>query len=593
MMSANKSSVSTKRILSFIWENYKAYPIRWIFAILFRTLTIALSTVPALYYKDIINLLSKTQVATSEIAQHGISILFIILWIKLVQFIFYRVYDYIIITFEMNIQEKLYNQIFSYLHQHSFQFFANNFSGSLISKVRKCVSGLERFTDMLSWNVLPFILNLILVVGIIAVQNIRIAISIFIWVTVFSIIQYQLHNWIHPYQEKANQLDSELGGLLSDTITNNLTIKLFASLPREQKAFSSLNHDTVQARKLQYYKSMRIWGFSAFFGLVLEITIMYAAIRLWWIWTFEIGVIVLIQTYVLKIIEELRGIGMTFRSFFRNISEIWEIVEILDTPHEVIDNSDQKLKVKDGEIRFEKVDFSYGENQIFNALDLTIKPGERVALVGESGSWKTTITKLLFRFYDLQGGEILIDNQNIANVTQNSLRENISMIPQEPVLFHRSIRDNIAYGKPNATEQEIIAASKMARCHEFIWALKDGYDTLVWERGIKLSWGERQRVAIARAILENRQIIVMDEATSALDSESEFLIQEAINELMQNKTVLIIAHRLSTIMKMDKIIVMHQWKIIEKGSHQELLLNKDGTYRKLRDIQSGGFIWKC
>ena len=592
-MSANKSSVSTKRILSFIWENYKAYPIRWIFAILFRTLTIALATLPALYYKDIINILSKTQVATGEIAQHGLSILLIILWIKLVQFIFYRVYDYIIITFEMNIQEKLYNQIFSYLHQHSFQFFANNFSGSLISKVRKCVSGLERFTDMLSWNVLPFILNLILVVGIIAVQNIRIAISIFIWVTVFSIIQYQLHNWIHPYQEKANQLDSELGGLLSDTITNNLTIKLFASLPREQKAFSSLNHATVQARKLQYYKSMRIWGFSAFFGLVLEIAIMYAAIRLWWMWIFEIGVIVLIQTYVLKIIEELRGIGMTFRSFFRNISEIWEMVEILDTPHEVIDNSDKKLKVKEGEIRFEKVDFSYGENQIFNALDFTIKPGERVALVWESGSWKTTITKLLFRFYDLQGGEILIDNQNIANVIQNSLRENISMIPQEPVLFHRSIRDNIAYGKPNATEQEIIAASKMARCHEFIWSLKDRYDTLVWERGIKLSWGERQRVAIARAILENRQIIVMDEATSALDSESEFLIQEAINELMQNKTVLIIAHRLSTIMKMDKIIVMHQWKIIEKGSHQELLLNKDGTYKKLRDIQSGGFIWKC
>ena len=398
MMSANKSSVSTKRILSFIWENYKAYPIRWIFAIIFRTLTIALTTLPALYYKDIINILSKTQVATSEIAQHGLSILFIILWIKLIQFIFYRVYDYIIITFEMNIQEKLYNQIFSYLHQHSFQFFANNFPGSLISKVRKCVSGLERFTDMLSWNVLPFILNLILVVGIIAVQNIRIATSIFIWVTVFSIIQYQLHNWLHPYQERANQLDSELGWLLSDTITNNLTIKLFASLPREQKAFSSLNHDTVQARKLQYYKSMRIWGFSAFFGLVLEIAIMYAAIRLWWMWIFEIGVIVLIQTYVLKIIEELRGIGMTFRSFFRNISEIWEMVEILDTPHEVIDNSDKKLKVKEGEIRFEKVDFSYGENQIFNALDLTIKPGERVALVGESGSWKTTITKLLFRF---------------------------------------------------------------------------------------------------------------------------------------------------------------------------------------------------
>ena len=300
--------------------------------------------------------------------------------------------------------------------------------------------------------------------------------------------------------------------------------------------------------------------------------------------------IVLLQTYILRLIDFLWGIGQTLRHTFIAISEASEILQIIDTPHEIQDKSSKKLKLQHGAISFSNVNFSYGENQIFHDLNFHIKPGERVALVGESGSGKTTITKLLFRLYDIQKGEILIDDQNIAEVTQESLRSSMSMIPQDPILFHRSIRENIAYGKPNASDEEIIAAAKMARCHQFISHLKNGYETLVWERGIKLSWGERQRVAIARAILENKQIIVMDEATSALDSESEFLIQEAIEELMQNKTLLIIAHRLSTIMKMDKIIVMDQGKIAEKGSHKELLAKDNGIYKKLRNIQSGGFI---
>ena len=221
---------------------------------------------------------------------------------------------------------------------------------------------------------------------------------------------------------------------------------------------------------------------------------------------------------------------------------------------------------------------------------MTIKPGERVAFVGESGSGKTTVAKLLLRLNDIQGGEILIDGQNIAQVTQESLRGSISLVPQDPALFHRSLRENIGYGKNDATEEEIIAASKMARCHKFIEHLKEGYATPVGERGIKLSGGERQRVAIARAILANKPILIMDEATSALDSESESLIQEAMDEVMKNKTVIVIAHRLSTIMKMDRIIVMDTGKIIEEGSHKELLLKKDGIYKKLRNIQSGGFI---
>jgi len=275
----------------------------------------------------------------------------------------------------------------------------------------------------------------------------------------------------------------------------------------------------------------------------------------------------------------------------RAIGESAEMLEILDEGHEILDRSEMKLHVDAGKVEFVNVGFAYADgNPIFNNLDLRIKPGEKVAIVGQSGSGKTTLMKLLFRFFDIQSGHILVDEQDIAQVTQDSLRSGISIVPQDTVLFHRSIKENIAYGNPNASDEEIVAAAKMARCHDFITKLKYGYETLVGERGIKLSGWERQRVAIARAILENKRILVLDEATSSLDSESEHLIQEAMDEVMNNKTTIVIAHRLSTIMKMDKIIVMDKGQIIEKWSHKELLANPNSTYKKLRDIQSGGFI---
>ena len=267
------------------------------------------------------------------------------------------------------------------------------------------------------------------------------------------------------------------------------------------------------------------------------------------------------------------------------------MLEILDEEHEIIDHSALQLQVTAGMITFVNVEFAYADgNPIFKDLDLRIKPGEKVAIVGQSGSGKTTLMKLLFRFFDIQWGNILVDGQDIALVTQDSLRSNISIVPQDTVLFHRSIKENIAYGNPHATDEEIIVAAKMARCHDFITKLSYGYDTLVGERWIKLSGGERQRVAIARAILENKRILVLDEATSSLDSESEQLIQEAMDQVMDNKTTIVIAHRLSTIMKMDRIIVMDKGQIIENWSHKELLAKENGTYKKLRDIQSGGFM---
>ena len=590
MTSKKEKKTDYKRVFQFALTTYRQFPWLAIGSLLTRLCATISVLVPPIFYKEIIDILSSSTGITNELSLNAIGVLMIILWIKIASFIVYRLYDFWAIALEMNIQEWINNFFLQKLQYHSYKFFSENMSWSLISKFRKGVSAFEKLSDIFSWQILPFITNVTIILIIIGVQNIWISIWIFIVILIFTRLQYVLYKYIHPYQEKANALDSEQGGLLSDLIINNHTIKLFASEKKEERKYAKLNYDTAHARKIQYHKSIWIWGSSAAIWIILEIGIMYFAIRMWWNGTISLGMIVLLQTYILRLIDFLWGIGQTLRHTFIAISEASEILEIIETPHEIQDKSSKKLKLQHGAISFNNVNFSYGENQIFHDLNFHIKPGERVALVGESGSGKTTITKLLFRLYDIQKGEILIDDQNIAEITQESLRSSMSMIPQDPILFHRSIRENIAYGKPNASDEEIIAAAKMARCHEFISHLKDGYETLVGERGIKLSWGERQRVAIARAILENKQIIVMDEATSALDSESEFLIQEAIEELMQNKTLLIIAHRLSTIMKMDKIIVMDQGKIAEKGSHKELLAKDNGIYKKLRNIQSGGFI---
>ena len=590
MTSKKEKKTDYKRVFQFALTTYRQFPWLAIGSLLTRLCATISVLVPPIFYKEIIDILSSSTGITNELSLNAIGVLMIILWIKIASFIVYRLYDFWAIALEMNIQEWINNFFLQKLQYHSYKFFSENMSWSLISKFRKGVSAFEKLSDIFSWQILPFITNVTIILIIIGVQNIWISTWIFIVILIFTRLQYVLYKYIHPYQEKANALDSEQGGLLSDLIINNHTIKLFASEKKEERKYAKLNYDTAHARKIQYHKSIWIWGSSAAIWIILEIGIMYLAIRMWWNGTISLGMIVLLQTYILRLIDFLWGIGQTLRHTFIAISEASEILQIIDTPHEIQDKNSKKLKLQHGAISFNNVNFSYGENQIFHDLNFHIKPGERVALVGESGSGKTTITKLLFRLYDIQKGKILIDDQNITEVTQESLRSSMSMIPQDPILFHRSIRENIAYGKPNASDEEIIAAAKMARCHEFISHLKDGYETLVGERGIKLSWGERQRVAIARAILENKQIIVMDEATSALDSESEFLIQEAIEELMQNKTLLIIAHRLSTIMKMDKIIVMDQGKIAEKGSHKELLAKDNGIYKKLRNIQSGGFI---
>jgi len=280
------------------------------------------------------------------------------------------------------------------------------------------------------------------------------------------------------------------------------------------------------------------------------------------------------------------------RELYEQLADAEEMTEILHTRHEIRDLPKAKqIRIVRGKIEFKNVSFAYHKkNDVIQGLKLTIKPGEKVALIGPSGGGKSTITRLLMRLVDIRKGQILIDGQEISKVRQNSLRSSIGFVPQDPILFHRTLMDNIRYGRREATDEEVMAAAKLANCHEFILNFPQQYNTYVGERGVKLSGGERQRVAIARAILANTPILILDEATSSLDSESELLIQQALERLMKNKTTLVIAHRLSTIMRMDRIVVIQNGQIVEEGTHSDLVSVHSGLYKKLWDLQVGGYV---
>jgi ATP-binding cassette subfamily B protein len=301
----------------------------------------------------------------------------------------------------------------------------------------------------------------------------------------------------------------------------------------------------------------------------------------------------LILSYTSSIVDQLFAFGNnSLRNYSRAFGDAVDMVDIVQEVPKILDPAKpEKVHMERGQVDFNRVTFTHdgADDALFDNFSIRIKPGEKVGLVGHSGSGKTTFTRLLLRFSDIQGGQILIDDQDITAVTQDALRSRIAYVPQEPLLFHRTIRENIAYGQDKVDARAVIAASKMAHADEFVANLPKGYDTLVGERGVKLSGGQRQRIAIARAMLKNAPILLLDEATSALDSESEVLIQDALWKLMEGRTAIVIAHRLSTIQRMDRIVVMDNGKIVEQGSHKELIA-KDGAYAKLWAHQSGGFI---
>ncbi len=521
-----------------------------------------------------------------------ISILVKILILYLIGWGLWRAASFGISFFQTRVMTDLSNSCFGYLHRHSVSFFNNNFVGSLVKKVNRFSRSFLGVTDEFFFDILPLVVQVFGIIFILAAKNFILGLIVLFWVAVYCLINYYLSLYKLKFDLQRSELDSKVTGVLADTITNHQNVKLFNGYDREKSAFKNL---LGVWQRLQYF----CWNLSNIFEavqtllmIILEFGIFYLALSLWRKGIFTVGHFVLIQAYIINIFNRLWNFGKVIRHYYEYMADAQEMTEVLETPHEIQDvKNARELKVAQGSIEFKEVVFSYQQTRrVINRFNLTVKPQERLALVGPSGAGKSTLVNLLLRNYDLENGKILIDGQKIAIVTQESLWQNISLVPQDSILFHRSLMENIRYGRPQASDKEVIKAARLAYCHDFISSFSEGYNTYVGERGVKLSGGERQRVAIARAILKNAPILILDEATSSLDSGSEQLIQEALKTLMAGKTVIVIAHRLSTIMKMDRIVVLKEGRLVEEGSHQLFLKNKNSLYRLLWEKQIGGFI---
>ncbi len=587
----NENKITLRMVIKYFIKKSKPYKWLVFLSLLWSILVAWISIVYPIYQTKLVDIVSMTWIEKPEIVTMLLKVLLTIFILELLNIWAWRMIWFPTIKFENDITKDVYEECFQYLHKHSYRFFSNNLSWSLIRKISKLADSYETVVDIFIFDILNMIIFIPMTIIVVMKENIKIWIIFLLFIIVYTTIQIIFFNITKKYEIEANERNSETIWELSDSIINNFNVSIFASLPYEFKRFRETLVWRITVKKKQWTMWERAYFASWMTASIFSIWSIYFAIKAWWLGLVPASVIILVQLYVMKISNQLSNIRYILKAMSRALWESTEMLEILNTPHEIQDYTNKKLKVWNGKIDFENVTFSYIEwKNVFNDLNLSIKPWEKVAIVWASGSWKTTLIKLLFRFFDIQWWKILIDWQDISQVTQDSLREQLSMVPQDPLLFHRTIKENIAYWRPNATEQEIIAATKMAKCHDFISGLKDGYESYVWERWIKLSWWERQRIAIARAILENRTILVMDEATSSLDSESEKYIQDAMDEVMRNKTCIVIAHRLSTIAKMDKIIVMDNWKIVEKWSHNVLIQNENWIYHKLRSIQSWGFL---
>lgn len=486
----------------------------------------------------------------------------------------------------------LYNSAFGYLLGHSHEFFISNFSGTLTRRVTRYARSFESVADNMLMNLFPAFVYLIGVVTVLSLRSVWLGAGLLILTVLFILLQIKMVMWILPLRTRRTEEDSRMTGTLSDAVLNHSTVTSFAAASHERSYFASITEKWRDAVSKAMDAYTFIYGILGFFSVVIEVAILGATAYLWQKGVLTIGDFVLVQVYVLALLNQVWGIGRNMRQLHDAFSEATEMLDILDLPHGIRDATRAPaLQVTKGEIAFDHVTFEYHDSHaVLTDFNLTIVPKEKVALIGSSGAGKTTIAKLLLRLYDLSSGAIRIDGQNIADVTQESLRKAIAFVPQEPMLFHRTLMDNIRYGRQEATDEEVIEAAKQAHCHEFISQYPEGFQTLVGERGVKLSGGERQRVAIARAILKDAPILLLDEATSSLDSESERLIQDALLRLMEGKTVIAIAHRLSTVMHMDRLIVMEEGVVVLSGTHEELLAHESNLYKKLWEIQAGGFI---
>lgn len=481
--------------------------------------------------------------------------------------------------------------LYAHLQQHSQRFISSNFAGALANRISETSLGVNMATWTIIFDFLPIAVTLCVAVLLLAQASIPLAVFAAGWSLLFVSLSYVLARRCQIYARIHAGARSETTGRIVDAVTNLASIRLFARQEFEQGLLGdSLKREIRSFRNSMGYNEKILW-FQFFSALLLKVGVLLIALWLWSQGRLGVGAFVMCVSVSLLVVAEARNLSRRFLDFFEYIGNIDSGVRTIVQPHELRDRPGASaLNLRRADIEFRQVDFGYEPGRaVFQQFNLVIPAGQRVGLVGYSGSGKSTMVNLLLRQYDPQQGQVLIDGQDIAGVTQVSLHRQIGLIPQDPGLFHRSLLDNIRYSQPEAGSTEVEEAARLARAHEFIEQMPMRYETLVGERGVKLSGGQRQRIAIARVALKNAPILVMDEATSSLDSLTELAIQENFDRLMADKTVIVVAHRLSTIAHLDRILVFDQGRIVEDGSHAELLA-RQGLYHRLWSRQSDGFL---
>lgn len=494
---------------------------------------------------------------------------------------------YVIPRFQADIRMS----VLEYLTRQSHHYFSNQMAGSLANKVNDLPRALDAIFMIITWYGVATVSSIIVALILMCTINYWFAVVLLVWIILQLYISYILSKKVDQYSIENAEDRSELSGKIVDSLSNASAVKIFA------RRIDELNYIRKTQDKEQN-SNKRLTIYMNIFRLYLDIpvtimlgTMVYLLLYFWQRDMITTGDLVFIFNVSFAIMTQIWYLCHAMADLYRETGIAKQAIALLSAPIEVEDSPDAvDLIVREGRIDFDNVTFLYNKGKkVFENKSVHIKPGERIGLVGFSGSGKTTFIHLILRFFNVESGKIRIDGQDISQVTQDSLRDSISMIPQDTTLFHRSLMENIRYGNPRATDEEVIEASKRACCHEFISLLSEGYDTLVGERGIKLSGGQRQRIAIARAVLKNARLLILDEATSQLDSLTEEAIQNSLWELMKDKTSIVIAHRLSTLLHMDRILVFDAGKIVEDGSHEELLA-RNGLYKSMWDAQVGGFL---
>ncbi|HZL08179.1 MAG TPA: ABC transporter ATP-binding protein [Candidatus Dormibacteraeota bacterium] len=595
-MKTIKPTSTTRKTLNIHWRYTRRYLPEFLVGTIGAVLAvITQSMIPPLI---VARVFSKLQTAyIRHQALHFSTFIPYLWWFAAAMFmgvVFWRVQAYYVWQYEVKIRRDIANDVFNHLQVQSQRFHADRFGGALVSQTNKFNAAYERLMDSFIWNIVPSLTTVVVAIGVLAFIAWAYALALLLVVLVYLALMWRRMSKQLPFNARVAELESHQTAALADAITNVSTIRAFAGEKYETKRFANVSGNLFKANNILSVEIMKSEALShvqtngfqviALLGGLLSITTYH----------FSASLLYLLISYTQNITSQILQFSRLVRDLNRSLGDSVEMTQILGITPDVLDPPQpEEALMSRGEVAFRDVAFAYPENMeqpLFKDLNLKVKPGEKVGLVGPSGGGKTTITQLLLRFMDVQDGAITIDGQNIADVRQSDLRSRIAYVSQEPILFHRTLAENIGYGGLGAEQSVIEGVAKMANAHEFISQLPKGYGTLVGERGVKLSGGQRQRVAIARAMLKNAPILVLDEATSALDSESEVLIQDALWKLMEGRTAIVIAHRLSTIQRMDRIIVLDEGQVVEQGSHKELLSNKDGTYARLWAHQSGGFI---